>query len=134
MNAATKARIANIFTTLVTMITIFQTTSLPNAPFPEQHLIVLGVICTYLTMGFTIWKQYLSPDVDNAGTKVTIGIAIATTIAGLLQLTPLLNLNPKTQEYIKWTISLVVTAINILSKQLFPSDDQKDKMKQLKHQ
>ncbi|MES2428259.1 MAG: hypothetical protein V4560_14865 [Bacteroidota bacterium] len=132
MNAALKARWANIFTTLVAMITIFQTSLLPTAPFPEQSLIVIGIVATYLAMGLTAWKQYLSPDVNNTAVKMTVGIAIATTIAGLLELTPILNLSPKTEEYYKWGISLVVTAINILSKQLFPSFDQKQKMSELK--
>lgn len=132
MNAAIKARWANIFTTLVAMITIFQTSLLPTSPFPEQSVVVIGIVATYLAMGLTVWKQYLSPDVDNAGMKITIWIAVATTIAGLLELTPILNLSPKTEEYFKWAISLVVTAINILSKQLFPSVDQREKMIQLK--
>ena len=132
MNAALKARWANIFTTLVAMITIFQTSLLPTAPFPAHSVAVMGIIATYMAMGLTIWKQYLSPDVSNTGVKTTIWIAVAATIAGLLELTPILNMAPKTEEYFKWVISLVVTAVNILSKQLFPSVDQKEKMIQLK--
>jgi len=133
MNEATKARVANIFTALVAIITAIQGTFLTNPPFSDQTIFIAGAIFTYLAMGLTIWKQYLSPDVNDTGAKVTIWVAAIATIAGLTDLVGIFHFNEKTEQYVKWFISVLVTILNILSKQLFPSYDQKIKMKELKN-
>ena len=132
MNKATKSRWANILTTIVAVIAIIQGGMLTNPPFTEKMVIVLGAIFTYLTLAGTAWKQYLSPDVSDTGAKVTIWIAVIATIAGLTDLLPFISLPETTTQWVKWAISISMMVINILSKQLFPSELQKDKMHELK--
>jgi hypothetical protein len=84
-------------------------------------------------MVLTAWKQYLSPDVSNKGQTVTIWIVAITTIAGLSDLIGLVHLAAKTEEFVKFTISVLVMILNILSKTIFPSFDQKVKMSELKN-
>lgn len=132
MNTATKARIANALTTVVAIVAIIQGGMLTNPPFTEKMIFVLGAVFTYITLAGTAWKQYLSPDVSSTGTKVTIGIAIVATLAGLADLLPIVNLPDTTVQWVKWGISISMMIINILSKQIFPSEMQKDKMYELK--
>lgn len=134
MNSSLKTRWANILTTLVAIIAIVQGGMLTNPPFTNQAVLVLGAIFTYLTLAGTAWKQYLSPEVSNTGTKVTIWIAIIATIAGLADLLPIVHFPDTVVQWIKWGISISMMIINILSKQLFPSEMQKDKMHELKEQ
>lgn len=133
MNAANKARWANILTTLSVAVVIIQTL-LTNPPFTPHAIYVGGLVLTYLSLVITKWKQYLSPDVNNTGGQVTVVIAIIATVAGVLDLLQVFNIAESTSQWIKWAVTVVVTLLNVLSKQLFPSDLQKDKMKDLKYQ
>jgi len=133
MTASLKARWANILTTVASVVAIFQTL-LTSPPFTIETIALLSGICTYVTLGSTTWKQYLSPDVSSTGTKVTIGIAIAATVAGLLNLVDVFNVGGDTAKWVKWAITVAVAILNILSKQIFPSELQKDRMKDLKSQ
>ena len=131
MNAATKTRIANILTALASILAIFQT-FLTSPPFSTQSVFVMGAVVTYATLLVTTWKQYLSPEISNAGGNVTIVIAIAATLTGLLDLFNVFTLSGHTEQMIKWGITVAVAILNILSKQIFPSQSMKDNMKDLK--
>jgi hypothetical protein len=133
MNLNTKTRLANIFTALVSVLAICQT-FLTHPPFSE-HLVVIGsAVLTYVIMALTTWKQYLSPEISNNGATVTIWIAVIATVTGLADLFNVFSFSETTSIYIKLAISVAVSIINILSKQLFPSLLQKNKMKELKVQ
>lgn len=132
MNSALKVRWANILTAIVAIITIVQGSLLANSPLTPEAVSVVTIVLTYLAMALTAWKQYLSPEVSNKGQNTTIWVAIIATIAGLTDFVGVIHLNDKTADYIKWVLSIVVTVLNILSKQLFPSFDQKVKMNDLK--
>ncbi len=134
MNEATKARWANILTALVTIATLAQGTFLTEPPFTQQMVFVISSILTYAIMTMTAFKQYLSPDVNSTGTKVTLWVIGIATIGGLSDLIGIFNLQPTVAQYIKLAISFLVMVLNVVSKQLFPSIDQKVKMNELKHQ
>jgi hypothetical protein len=85
-------------------------------------------------MAMTAWKQALSPEISNTALRLTIATAIAATIAGLGDLLNIVHISTSTAAYIKWGISIFVMIINILSKSLFPSDDQKDRVFEMKKQ
>lgn len=132
MNEAIKAKIANVFTATVAVITIIQGSMLRNPPLSDQAILVVGTIFTYLALGLTAWKQYLSPDVNTTGQKTTFWIAAITTVAGISDLIGIFNLSDTVQQYVSLGISVIVTILNVVSKQLFPSFDQKAKMEELK--
>ena len=133
MNASKKARWANILTSIVATIAIVQS-AITNPPFSDATIFLLSSIFTYLALAGTAWKQYLSPDVSVTGQSVTIWIAVIATIAGLVDLLPAVNIPPATSQWIKWAISIIIMIINVLSKQIFPSEMQKEKMHDLKKQ
>lgn len=131
MNANTKTRLANVFTALVSIFAIFQT-FLTHPPFTEVIVTVGGAILTYLILVLTTWKQYLSPEISNDGATVTVWIAVVVTLTGLADLFNIFSFSESTSVYIKLGISVIVSIINILSKQIFPSLMQKEKMRDLK--
>lgn len=133
MNAAGKSQFANALTAIASAVAILQT-FLTTPPFPSETVAVMSGICTYLVLGATIWKQYLSPDVSNLGTKVTIWVAVAATLTGALNLVDVFTFSEDTSKWVKWGITVAVAIINIVSKQLFPSEIQKDRMHDLKLQ
>lgn len=134
MNEALKTRWANILTAIVTTITIVQGSLLTNPPFTDEGIFVLGTIFTYLVMALTAWKQYLSPEVSKLGQNITFWVAAISTVAGLSDLVGLFHFNDHIAQYVKLCISILVTIMNVVSKQLFPSIDQKIKMDDLKRQ
>ena len=131
MNAALKTRIANILTALAFVFATVQT-FLTNPPFTAGTIAVVGAIMTYAVLLTTTWKQYLSPEVTNAGARVTLWIALAATLTGVLDMLNVIHFSAIASQYIKWGITVIVAIINILSKQIFPSDMQKDTMHDLK--
>lgn len=131
LNAAQKLRLANFLTALVSIIAIFQT-NLTHPPYDEHTVFLWGSILTYATLLATTWKQNLSPDVSNLAGKVTFWITVAASIAGLADLLPIIHLTPESEQKARWWITVVVTIINVLSKQLFPSDRQKMNMSTMK--
>ena len=131
MNAAQKTRIANILTALATVFALGQT-FLTSPPFSPSAIAIGTALLTYAVLISTTWKQYLSPEVTNAGARVTIWIAAAATLTGILDLMNIIHFSAVVSQYIKWGITVTVAIMNILSKQLFPSDLQKDIMHDLK--
>jgi hypothetical protein len=133
MNEANKAKLANILTIIVAVIAGAQGTFFTVPPFSEETAFIISGICTYLVMAGTIWKQHLSPEVNgDSSKKVTWVIALIATLTGLVDLLNLVDLAPKTEQWVKLAISSLVTIINIGSKTIFPSMFQKEKMQELK--
>lgn len=133
MNAATKLKWANLLTAIVAILAVLQT-FLTTPPFPVEWVFTMGAIVTYLTLALTTWKQYLSPDVSGSGVTVTIWIAVIATIGGLADLINIFHIPEQTSQYIRWGITVIVAILNVLSKQIFPSFMQKQRMTYLKNE
>ena len=131
MNANSKIRWANILTAIASIIAIVQT-FLTTPPFSTETVFTIGAVLTYVSLLATTWKQYLSPEVASTGTKVTIAIAIAATLAGLLDLLNVTHFSDQTEQYVRWGITVASAILNILSKQIFPSSEQKETMREAK--
>lgn len=127
MNQATRSKFVNILTALATLIGVFQTL-VTSPPFNAAAVIILGTVLTYLMLVITTWKQYMSNDISNNGAKVTIIIAIAATLTGALNFLDVFHVSSVTVQWIKWSVSVVVLALNVLSKTIFPSISQTAKM------
>lgn len=133
MNLAIKTKWANVLTALASVIAIVQT-FLTSPPFTPELITTLSIILTYAALLATTWKQYLSPEVSNTGGQVTIVIAIIATLTGAGDLIGIFHFSDHTGQYIKWGFTVLAAILSIVSKQLFPSIDQKDKMADLKLQ
>lgn len=131
MNAATKTRIANYLTMGGSAVAVIQT-NLMSPPFTVDQIMIWGTILTYLGLLCTYWKQYLSPEVNNTGKQVTLWVALIATVTGVLDLIHILHFNVIWEQRIRWSITVVIMLLNIASKQIFPSNYQKDKIQKLK--
>ena len=132
MTENSKIRLANILTAVASVIAVGQT-FLTTPPFSTETIFKVGAVITYISLLVTIWKQYLSPDVSNAGTRFTIYLAIAASLAGAADLLNITNFSDTTEQYIRWGITVLSAILNILSKQIFPSAEQKQTMAEAKH-
>lgn len=133
MNLANKTKWANVLTALASILAIGQT-FLTSPPFTTETVATVGAVLVYLTLLATTWKQYLSPEVSNTGGQITIWIAVIATLTGLGDLLNIFHFSDHTSQYIKWGFTVLAAILSILSKQLFPSAVQKDKMADLKMQ
>lgn len=131
MNPSTQTKLATTVTVLVTIIAVVQT-SITVPPFTIEAAKLTGGILAFLSVSLTALKQWLSAEVNTKGVHVTLVLAAATILAGLGDLLGLFTFSPSVAHWITWSISLGVMIFNILSKILFPSDFQKDKVEELK--
>lgn len=128
----TKLRIANFLTAIVTIMTIVQT-SITSPPLTPETIAIATSFLTYAILVATKFKQYLSPEVNKTGEQVTMWIAILATLTGLLDFIQVVHFGPVLSQYIKLGVSIAVMSINILSKTLFPSNYQDNKMAELNY-
>ena len=133
MNEAQKLKLANILTALASVFAIFQT-FLTNPPFSEHQILLIGAIVAYLSLLTTAYKQYLSPEVSNAGTRVTLWVFVATALGGFVTLLTNFNLPDAVQQKVVWFLTVIIAIINILSKQIFPSNAQRARINKLSQQ
>ena len=99
MNQASKLKLASLFTVIVTVLATAQGTFLTNPPFTENAIFVASTVITYLIMALTAWKQYLSPEISQAGIKVTLIAAIVATIAGVGDLVGIFKVSETTAQW-----------------------------------
>jgi hypothetical protein len=131
MNAATKTKIANAFTAIVALIPAIQT-ALTSPPLTQQNVVVAGGVLAFLSLFFTAAKQWLSAEVSMKGVTVTMLLSLLPVLAGIGNLINIFHIPDGVKETINWWISLAAMIINILSKQIFPSQFQTDKNEELK--
>lgn len=132
MNAALKLRIANFITLAVTVLTVIQT-NLTHPPFEESFVFFWGSFIAITVPLLTIVKQKLSPEVSNTAATVSWWITGAALLTGAVDYLDIINWPADVEQRIRWVVTVAVMSINILSKQLFPSDSQKMNMKVLKY-
>ncbi len=124
MNAATKLKWAARLSLIVAMLAALQFFVNENN-FPAAVVAIAGPIIFYLVTTLTVWKQYLSPDVNNTGATVTIWFAVIASIAGIGDLigdlSGAFHIPDKTAQYIRLGITIVVTLLNVFSNTIFPS-------------
>ena len=132
MNQGNKIRWANILTALASAFAIVQTL-FTHPPFSEAQAYLLSSACVTLVSIFTVWKQYLSPEVSNAGARITFWAAVVATAAGVFDYFNLIPVKPETAVWIKWGESVILALLSILSKQIFPSEDQKEVYRKIKY-
>ncbi len=133
MNQATSLKLASFFTGIVAILTVIQP-MLTTPPFGPNFIVTASAVITFVVMALTVWKQYLSPEVSNSATRITLIAAIIATLAGGLELAGVFNVAESTAVWIRWGVSIVTMVLNIYSKGLFPSQFQKDKMQELRQQ
>ena len=127
ITAAGKSRWANIITALTAILATTQGV----ISQPPYNNFILGGILTFAALLLTSAKQLLSPDVSNKGVWYTVILALGAIVTGALDLFNIIPIDNKIGQTIKLILTVLVAVINILSKQIFPSTDEKNKMYQL---
>ena len=131
MNAATKTKLSNITTVLVSLIPAIQT-SLSSPPLTQHNVAMIGGVLAVLSLALTSAKQWLSAEVNSNALKVTLLVSLLPILTAFGNLIDLFHIADSVKEIINWWISLLAMIVTIISKQLFPSDFQKDKIQELK--
>jgi hypothetical protein len=131
MNAAIKTRLSNIVTVLVSIIPAIQT-SLTSPPLTEPNIAMTGSVLAVLSLVLTSAKQWLSAEVNSNAIKYTLLISLVPALAAMGNLVNVFHIPDEIKGTINWWISLLAMVVTIISKQLFPSDFQKDKVQELK--
>lgn len=131
MNAALKTRLSNIVTVLVSIIPAIQT-SLTSPPLTQHNVAMAGGILAVVSLVFTCAKQWLSAEVNSNALKVTLLVSLIPILTAMGNLINLFHISDPVKDTINWWISLLAMIVTILSKQLFPSQFQKDKQQELK--
>ena len=102
-------------------------------PFTSNSVVIAGAIITFLVIIATGVKNYLSPDVSTTGNKFTIWALALAALGGVTDLLNIFNLSDSTDQRIRLIITILVMAVNILAKQIFPSTEQKQRMAEAKY-
>jgi hypothetical protein len=131
MNAALKTRLSNIVTVMVSIIPAIQT-SLSSPPLTQHNVVIAGGVLALLSIVFTSAKQWLSAEVNSMAWKVTLVVSAIPIITAFGNLVNLFQFSDAFKASINWWISLLAMIVTIISKQLFPSEFQKDKVQELK--
>lgn len=131
MNAATKTRLSNIVTVLVSIIPAIQT-SLTSPPLTQHNVAVTGGILALLSLSLTSAKQWLSAEVNSNAVKFTLLISVIPILTAIGNLINLYPISDSVKATTNWWISLLAMIVTIISKQLFPTQFQKDKVQELK--
>lgn len=91
------------------------------APFQDAHTaVVVGAIFVYLGSACTIWQQFLSSKTDNVSIWPTAIVAVIATIAGVLDLLKVINIDPVTGQWIRFSVSVVTMLLGQISSVLWP--------------
>ena len=107
--------------------------AITSPPFTAEWVVKVGAIITFAVIIATGLKNYLSPDVSDTGNRFTLGALIVAIAGGLADLFNVFNFSDSTDQRIRLGITIVVMAVNILAKQIWPSTDQKQKMAEAKY-
>jgi hypothetical protein len=129
---ATQTRWANILTGIVAIVATVQS-SLATPPFSPESIKIVGGVLAFSSILFTYLKQKLSADVSNKGKNLTfLLIGLPAVIMGAGDMLNLFEFTNTAAHWITWSISVLLMLVTVLSKLLFPSEFQKDKIEELK--
>lgn len=122
----TKKTMLAIIAILVTILTVFQGMIPTISWVPAETLTIWGSITFIVVNILTVWKQYLSDAVaTNKAIKRTLIVALIATIAGLTDVLHWVHFPGHTGDIIRFVFTLAAMVLNLWSKQLFPSEEQK---------
>ena len=98
----------------------------PTMPVQDPSTLKwVSAILLFLTAGVTIWKQYLSDLISNSAATVTWVIAGLATIGALNELVDQVEINNAVAQWVRFGVTALTVVLNIYSKLLFPSQEQK---------
>jgi len=116
------AKTVNILTVLVMVLGVFQT-GLLTAPFknPATLTLVSGIM-VFVVTGLTAWKQVLSEEINNKALWPTIIVAMIAIVGGLNDLIGSIRFSEDVSQILRWIITTVLSTLNLLSKQIWPTN------------
>lgn len=128
MSNTQKSKLTNFFTVLAMVLFIGQT-GLATAPAQNTHAIkILSAVFMFLVSATTIWKQRLSQEISNAALWPSVFMGIVATLGLLNDMIDAINIPESIGIWIRWGITFVTTALNGVSKILWPTDQTTSKI------
>lgn len=127
MSTQSKSAVVNIFTILVIFLTAFQG-MIPAMPITnETTLKTISAIVLFLVSGFTLWKQWLSVEVDSKSVKPTLILTIIATLGAVNEMFDVVTLDNTWAQWIRFGVTFITMALNVLSKLMWPTEETKSK-------
>ena len=115
----------NILSIMAMVLTLFQGL-IPAMPISDTT--VTSAVVMFLVSGTTIWKQALSNEIDTNAIWPTIILAIIATFGGVNDLVKVFHFSDVTGQWIRFAITFITGALNILSKVLWPTPQTSSKI------
>lgn len=123
MSATQKNKWANVFTVFVLVLTVFQGL-IPSMPIDNTVLLAtISAITMYVVNGLTIWKNFLSNEIDNTANRPALILAIIATIGGLNELFNVITFSNSTGQWIRFGITLATAILNLVTKIFYPTNE-----------
>lgn len=123
MSTSSKKTVVNVFTALVVFITAFQGV-IPTMPITNQATVTLiSAVVMFLVSALTLWKQYLSVEIDNKSILPTVIVTIVATLGLLNQFFDVVNVPGIVGQWIRFGLTFITMGLNLLSKILWPTPE-----------
>ena len=127
MSATQKNKWANVFTVFVLVLTVFQGL-IPSMPIDNTVLLAtISAITMYVVNGLTIWKNFLSNEIDNTANRPALILAIIATLSGLNDLFDVITFSDVTGQWIRFAITLLSAILTLISKLFYPTENTRSK-------
>jgi hypothetical protein len=124
----TKARLTNAMTIAVIFLTAFQL-YIPNFGFSETNVTIISAITLFLVSAFTLIKQWVSEEIQNAAAKYTLFMSAVALFGGLSEwLDWFPSWSEHTRQVIRTVITFIVFLANFASKIIWPNENTKSKL------
>lgn len=123
MSTTQKNKWADLFTILILVLTVFQGL-IPSMPIANTVLLAtISAITMYVANGLTIWKNYLSNEIDNSANRPALILAIIATLGGLNDLFDVITFSDVTGQWIRFAITLLSAILTLVSKLFYPTEN-----------
>jgi hypothetical protein len=121
MSNPIKAKLVNLFTLLVLLLTTVQGL-LPTMPIANpQTITIVSAVLIFLVSSLTALKQWLSVEIANNALKSTLVIAILAILGGANDLFNVIPVSQVANQWIRFTITGLMAFINLASKVMYPT-------------
>lgn len=123
MSISTRSKLAGLFTLLVVLLTTFQGL-IPAMPIGNPTVLTtVSAFTMFFVSALTVWKQFLSNEIDNKAMWPTLIVAIVATVGLLNDILNVVHLSGAVGQWVRFGITAVTMMLNMASKILWPTDE-----------
>lgn len=128
MSNVANSRVTAMFTLLVVLFTAFQGV-IPAIPLSNQTAItVLSSVTMFLVSALTLWKQWLSNEINNKSLKPTLIVTIVATLGLLNDLFGVVHISGLAGQWVRFGLTFITMFLNLISKVMYPTEETKSRI------